>query len=308
MCTALYNDHYFGRNLDLEKSFGEKVVITPRNYPFHFRNGEVLNNHYAMIGMAIIIKDYPLYFDAANEYGLAIAGLNYPEANYKPLNEDLKNIASFELIPYLLGNYKNIQEVKEALNKINISNLNFSEDFKASPLHWLIADQKEAIVLESDQDGLKIYENPLGILTNSPSFDKQLFNLNNYQRLSKKAPLNTFSNELELKTYSYGMGAMGLPGDLSSMSRFVRLAFYKKNSFSEGSEESERNHFFKLLESVYQIKGANEIRYNEFEYTVYTSCIDLFKAIYYYKTYEDPKVREIHLKDYNLDLNILFQE
>ena len=81
MCTAITfqtRDHYFGRNLDFEHGFGEKVVITPRNYPFTFRNTGRLNTHYAIIGMAVVDNNYPLYFDGTNEAGLSMAGLYFP--------------------------------------------------------------------------------------------------------------------------------------------------------------------------------------------------------------------------------------
>ena len=91
MCTAISyktKDHYFGRNLDLEYSYVESVTVTPRNYPFHFRKERDFPKHYAMIGMAYVQDDYPLYYDATNEKGLSIAALNFPQnAHYKPFCE-----------------------------------------------------------------------------------------------------------------------------------------------------------------------------------------------------------------------------
>ena len=90
MCTAITyktKDHYFGRNLDFEISYGEMVVITPRNYPFKFRKHQEINKHYSIIGMGIVADNYPLYFDATNEKGLSMAGLNFPQnADYKYSN------------------------------------------------------------------------------------------------------------------------------------------------------------------------------------------------------------------------------
>ena len=107
MCTAVTyktKDHYFGRNLDLEGSFGETVTVTPRNFPLAFRKMGMLETHYAMIGMAHIAEGYPLYYDATNEKGLSAAGLNFPgNAHYFPAQNDGQDIASFELIPFILS-------------------------------------------------------------------------------------------------------------------------------------------------------------------------------------------------------------
>ena len=107
MCTAATyktNDFYFGRTLDYEFSYGDEVVITPRNYEFSFRRAGVMKTHYAMIGMAYVAGDYPLYYDAVNEKGLGIAGLNFVgNAVYNGEVQGADNIAQFELIPWILG-------------------------------------------------------------------------------------------------------------------------------------------------------------------------------------------------------------
>lgn len=104
MCTAITyttKDNYFGRNLDLDFSYNETVTICPRNYPFSFRHQGENNSHFAMIGMATVVADYPLYYEAVNEKGLGMAGLNFPEnADYKEVAEGKDNLASFELIPW----------------------------------------------------------------------------------------------------------------------------------------------------------------------------------------------------------------
>ena len=216
MCTAsnyITDNHYFGRNFDYEISYNERVTVTPRNYELKFRKIDDIKTHYAMIGMAAGIDEYPLYYDACNEKGLAIAGLNFAgNAVYREFEEDMINITPFELIPYLLGTCSSVSEAREALGKINLVNINFADELPLSPLHWMISDEVEAIVVEPLADGLKVYDNPVGVLTNNPPFDKQLFYLNNYRGLSNKNPENRFGVDLE--EYSRGMGAIGLPGDL----------------------------------------------------------------------------------------------
>ena len=125
MCTAISiknKKHYFGRYLDYEHTFGEKIVITPENYKFVFKNGNEVRKHPAIIGMALPYRNYPLYFDAMNEYGLAMAGLNFPlYAQYNSKTEDKENVASFELIPWILCHCKTVRDAKEMFHYINIT-------------------------------------------------------------------------------------------------------------------------------------------------------------------------------------------
>lgn len=189
MCTAsnyITDNHYFGRNFDYEISYNERVTITPRNFKFEFRKTNPIETHYAIIGIAAGIDGYPLYYDACNEKGLAIAGLNFAgNAAYREVEENMVNITPFELIPYLLSKAASVSEARELLAEINLVNINFADELPLSPLHWMMSDNNgEAIVIEPLADGLKVYDNPVGVLTNNPPFDKQLFYLNNYRSLS----------------------------------------------------------------------------------------------------------------------------
>ena len=274
MCTAVSfnaNGHFFGRNLDLDCSYGEKVVISPRNLKFKMRCGEKLQKHYAIIGKAVIFSGYPLYFDAANEKGLCMAGLNFPNnAVYYPENKDKINITPFELIPYVLGRCKTIDEAEKLLLEINLVNINFSEDLPLSPLHWLISDGKKSLTVESVKDGLKIYENKVGVLTNNPPFLKQLANLEKYNSVFvQKQPQNDGGED-----FSVGLDSRGLAGGFSSTDRFVRAAFVKEKSPKDIGGEMAINHFFHILSSVAMPKGCVITPSGEFEYTRYSCCID----------------------------------
>ena len=304
MCTAsnyITDNHYFGRNFDYEISYNERVTVTPRNYELKFRKIDDIKTHYAIIGIAAGIDEYPLYYDACNEKGLAIAGLNFAgNAVYRQFEEDMVNITPFELIPYLLGTCSSVSEAREALGKINLVNINFADELPLSPLHWMISDEVEAIVVEPLANGLKVYDNPVGVLTNNPPFDKQLFYLNNYRGLSNKNPENTFGVDLE--EYSRGMGAIGLPGDLSSASRFAKVAFTRANSYSDNDEASSVGQFFHILGSVEQQNGCTFIDDPDlYEYTIYTSCYNTNKAILYYRTYHNSQITAVDLYRENLD-------
>ena len=305
MCTAvsfLSKNHYFGRNLDLEYSYIETVAITPRNYPFKFRKKDTLETHYAMIGIAYVHEGYPLYYDATNEKGLSMAGLNFPKyADYKPEASEKDNIAPFEFIPWILGQCATIAEAKTLLERLNLLEEHYSRELPLSPLHWMIADRNSSIVVESVKEGLKIYENPVGVLTNSPTFDMQLFQLNNYMSLSPKAPQNHFSPDLNLQRYSNGMGAIGMPGDWSSQSRFVKTVFTKMYSVCGDSENENVSQFFHILGSVEHQRGCVDMGDNLYEITIYSSCCNTDKAIYYYRTYENNQITAVDMHRENLD-------
>ncbi len=304
MCTAVTyqtKDHYFGRTLDLEYSYHEEVVVTPRHFPLAFRTMGVLESHYAMIGMAMVVGDYPLYYEAANEHGLAMAGLNFPgNAHYFEEMPGKDNIAPFEFIPWILGQCKDLAEARELLGRINLCNIHFSKELPLSPLHWIIADKNGAITVESVADGLKIYENPVGVMTNNPPFDYHMTHLREYLNLTHAEPENRFGS-VELTPYSKGMGAMGLPGDLSSASRFVRAAFVKLNSISAEGEQESVSQFFHILGAVDQQRGCVRLQDGRCEITVYTSCINTDKGIYYYTTYDNSCISAVDMHRCDLE-------
>ena len=305
MCTAItYRtaDFYFGRNLDLEYSHGESVTITPRNYKFRMRNGDSISKHYALIGIAAISDDYPLYYEAANEKGLCIAGLNFPgNATYYPHAALKENIAPFELIPWILCQCSTVSEALTHIKRMNLWHHSFSEMFPLSPLHWLLADGSRSVVLEPLSTGLRIYENPTGVLTNNPPFDYHMYNLANYLQLTAQAPQNSFSRNLKLTPYSLGMGSIGLPGDMSSASRFVRAVFTKENSISGTSEMESISQFFHILSSVSQPRGLTCVKDTEYEFTQYSCCCNASKGIYYYRTYENSQITAVNM--HRVDLN-----
>lgn len=304
MCTAItYNsgNHYFGRNLDVEGSYDEEIIIAPKNFQFKFRKMPEIKEHYAIIGAGIILEDYPLFFDATNEAGLSVAGLSFSgNAVYYPKDVKKDNITPFEFIPWILADCKSVLDAKKKLCKLNLLKLDFNKSLTLSPLHWMIADKKSSITVEPLKEGLRIYDNPVGVLTNNPTFDIQMFNLNNYIHLSNKAPENNFSEKLPLNLYSRGMGALGLPGDLSSSSRFVKAVFTKLNSVSGKDEEESVNQFFHILGSVYQQRGCVDIGKGVYEITEYSSCCNIDKGIYYYKTYENSSVTGVDMHKENL--------
>lgn len=305
MCTAATyktKDFYFGRTLDYEFSYGDEVVVTPRNYPFSFRDAGEMQSHYAIIGMAFVTQNTPLYYDAMNEKGLCMAGLNFVgNAVYRKPEKGKDNVAQFEFIAWILGQCADVKAARAKLQNLNLTDTPFSAELPVAQLHWILADRNEAITVEAVQDGLKIYENPVGVLTNNPPFPEQMFRLNDYMHLSPKSPENHFAQNLPLYTYSRGMGAMGLPGDLSSQSRFVRVAFTKMHAVSGDSESESVSQFFHILGSVDQQRGCCDVGEGKYEITIYTSCCNADKGIYYYNTYENHQISGVDMHKENLD-------
>ncbi len=310
MCTSIAmakNGFYFGRNMDLNYEFGERVVITPRNYPFSFRMAEELPRHYAIIGMARTENGYPLYAEAANEKGLCIAGLNFPEnAWYSPMPDPVKtNVSPFELIPWLLGRCANLTEARHLLNRTHLIAIPFSPDLPLSPLHWHIADKTGSIVLESTKEGIFVYDNPVGVMTNNPPFPFQLQNLCQYMNLMPGTPDNCFSTVSGLKPFGQGLGSVGLPGDFSPASRFVKAAYLSLNSVCRENEESCIAQLFHLLDSVAMVRGSVIIPDKQLDITTYSCCIDADRGRYYYRSYENSGIAGVDLYHENLDTKAL---
>ena len=231
-----------------------------------------------------------------------MAGLNFPgNAVYPEPEEGTDSVASFELIPWILGRCASVKEAAALLKNARIVNLSFAETVTPAPLHWMLADKEQCLVLESVKEGLKIYENPYGVLTNNPPFPFHQMNLHNYLNLSAGAPKNRFAKGVELEAYGQGMGALGLPGDASPASRFVRAAFLKWNAKSEKEESANVSQFFHILDGVAMVRGMVMTPEGKCDITTYSSCMNGEKGIYYYKTYENNRIRAVDMHREDLD-------
>lgn len=312
MCTSIIyqaGDSYFGRNLDLEISFGEQVVITPRDYQFNFRKLPSIDHHYAIIGIALVQDGYPLYFDGTNEAGLGMAGLNFDgPCHYFPEQDGKDNVSPFEFIPYILSQCQNISEAKKLLTKLNLVNINFSKQLQLSPLHWLLADRSgQSIVVESTKSGLHVYDNPVGVLTNNPEFPKQMNNLANYQTISPTQPVNTLAPGVKLDSYSRGLGTHFLPGGMDSESRFVKEVFVKAHAPKGGNSVTEDvTNYFHTLHAVEQQEGLDEVAPQTFEHTIYSDGTNLMTGTFYYTSYENNQINAVAMHHVDLDSAALF--
>ena len=301
MCTVISknaNGLILGRNMDIECSFGEKFVFTPRNYPIKYKCVDEDKCHFAIFGTAAVIDNYPLYAEAANEHGLCVAALNFVgNAHYRSPKNECINLAPYELILKVLSICKTVREAQALLEKVNLVNIPFKNDLPLSQLHFYIADKNESIVFESTTSGNNVYSNSVGVLTNNPEFPYHIHNLSNFNYLKNQTLSPTFDR---IKPYSLGLGAYGLPGDFSSSSRFVRASYLSHFS----SWENKIPQMLHILNNVSVPKGA-VIADNKEHYTLYSSVIDSDTQIYYYRTYDSFDTKIINASDFDKTNNRL---
>lgn len=301
MCTAIFDGKFglfFGRTLDLECSFGERVMRVGRGDTLRFiHNGELACRH-AILGMAYDAGSMPLFYDAVNDSGLCAAALNFPSfAKYCDRSDHALNLASFELIPYLLSQFASLCEAKAALENTVITRDDFSDALKSTPLHWMLADRSGAIVIEQGEDGLRVYNNSFGVMTNSPPFPYHQARICDFSYLSPSPQENRLMPNHDLTPYSRGLGAYGLPGDFSSSSRFVRALFAKEHTIMPSCDDASqsthaaRQRIFDILGTVSLPYGIARTDDGKPIYTVYTSCIDLEMLEYSYFSYADRNIK-----------------
>lgn len=273
MCTALLWQGLSGRTLDLDRSYNEQVILTPRRFPLSFRHLSPTAAHHAMVGMAHLSGGVPLYYDAVNELGLFAAALNFPGcAHYVAPASHRPSLCSFEVIPWVLSRCANVKQAQEVLDGISLADTPFSPSLPTTPLHWFIADRKESVVLEATREGVHIWADPVGVLTNAPAFPTQLTHLDHFPTLSSLPPIRTFPTGSDAPLSGSGMGALGLPGDLSSPSRFVRCAFMADCCPAAEEETENINRFFRILDTVAQPPGCNRPDGEHSMVTRYASC------------------------------------
>lgn len=311
MCTCFTypkRDFLFGRNMDIECNLGQKVVISPRHFRWKWRKEKSNLRNYAIIGMASIVDDFPLYADAVNEHGLCMAGLNFPKnAHYNEYIEGKINITPFEIIPYILSKYKTVEEAMLNIEDLNLYNENFSENLPLTPLHYMLADKDNCIIIEPEEDGIHIYNSDVGVMTNNPQYPFHRVNLENYMHLRADNFNESFIDLISPDSYGRGMGSFGLPGDSSPMSRFVRTVFnkYVSNALDESIDPVVE--VFRILDMSSMIRVGVQVGENMYEKTAYSCCINASMGIYYFRTYENMQVYSIDMNREQLNTNILLE-
>lgn len=308
MCTGVrFSDSkghmYFGRNLDWTEDYGEAIVVTPRKAKVPAPFLGTIEPKYACIGMAIVVDDMPCYFDAGNEAGLGVAGLNFP--GYAQFAEapaaGRVNVAAFEFPLYIAANYATVAEVRAALPDITIVAKAPDPNLGVSQLHWLVGDAKESIVIECQADGMHVYDNDVDVLTNQPPYPWHHENLRNYLTLTPEFPEPVTWTRDKLQAFSSAAGMVGFPGGYDPASRFVRAAFLNAHYPDEEGETANVTRLFRTLGGAAMCKGGGKQGDGRFEYTLYTGGYSAASQTYYFSTYDDPAYQSASLKDYDLD-------
>lgn len=304
MCTSIAmkaGGGIFGRNLDLDCGFGQQVAVMPRQFPLRFRRQAPQKQHLAMVGMAHMAEGQPLYAEAVNETGLYMAGLYFPGSAWYPpdVPKEWDAVAPYELIPWVLGRCETLARAKAALARFRPLGVPFGEHLPLAPLHWHLADRTGAAVLEATREGVRLYDDPVGVLTNNPPFPFHQMNLRQYQALGACPPENRLGPDLDLPPFGEGFGGLGLPGDASPASRYVRAAFYKLHSPDESALLDRVTQFFHLLDGVAMVKGSVVTSAGQYDTTLYSCC--WAEGVYYYKTYGNSRMTAIRLDGIDLD-------
>ena len=314
MCTALSiksdeGKYFFGRNMDLAYTFKQSVIIIPKNYQYQDKvTGNKVINKRVIIGMGTVINDHPTMADAMNEKGLACAGLNFARYAYFEKNpvEGKINIAPYDFIQWVLSNHETVEEVKESIKDVELVDIPLDDEIPVPTLHWMITDKTGAsIVVEKTKEKFTVYENPVGVMTNDPTFDWHLTNLNEYMYLTPNQPKPVKWSNHELRDLGIGAGTLGMPGDFASVSRFIRIAYIRAHKTVMENDIQTITQFFHMLDYVKMVKGGVITAEGFEDLTLYASCMDQESGIYYYKTYGNNRINAIDMNKEQLEENKL---
>ncbi|SHH37418.1 choloylglycine hydrolase [Clostridium collagenovorans DSM 3089] len=310
MCTALSIQSkegkcFFGRNMDLAYNFNQSVMIIPRNYKYEDKvTGNMVTNKRAIIGMGTVIDNHPAMADAMNENGLACAGLNFDGYAYfeeEPILGKL-NIAPYDFIQWVLSNHETVEEVKKEIKNLELVNIPINKNTPVSKLHWMISDKSgKSIVVEKTKNNFSVYDNPVGVMANNPTFDWHLTNLNEYMNITPTQPRETKWSEKNLKALGVGAGTLGIPGDFASVSRFIRIAYIRANMPSVEGDKKSISQFFNMLDYVKMVRGGVITEEGIEDSTIYSSCMDQEKGIYYYRTYDNNRINAVDMTKEELE-------
>ncbi len=289
------NINFLARTMDFSIDLEAAPIFIPRAYHFNtIFNKEGYETKYGFLGAGRKLNEY-IFTDGFNEKGFGIEVLYFhPKAKYSETPADGKiNLDSSELVTWSLSNIASVQEFKEKLGEINLVNNKNILLQKVVPLHWIISDATgETVVLEVTETGYHLYENKVGVMTNSPEFTWHLDNLAHYNHIQPTEAKEKKYGDYVAAFDGPGFGALGLPGDYTSASRFIRVAFLREYIEPVSGELSGVKNISKILNSVDIPKGVKINAEGNSDYTQYIGIMDLNHLKYYFTAYNElsPKV------------------
>lgn len=301
----------FGRTLEFAHKMDSEVIVIPRNMKIigntsTGEDGLQWNSKFAATGANF--DNTPVIIDGINEKGLSCGLFYFPGfAEYQSVVESdkSKTIAPWQFATWILTNFESVSEVKEHLPEIKVANVVFKKWDFIPPMHSIVTDAKgNSIVIEYIEGKLNIYDNEYGVITNSPSFDWMTTNVRNYLNLS---PNNVSEKTLagqKLKPFGEGSGMVGIPGDFTPPSRFIRALYYSMASLMCDKSKETALQAFHILNNFDIPMGTVRSEHGEvtdYDWTQWTAVHDLDKKDYYYKTEGNSRIRVVNLMKCNLN-------
>lgn len=296
------------RTLEFGFDLQSNILVVPSGNEIKFLSstkdkvGYKMKSKYGFVGMNALGKN--VVIDGVNEAGLYFGGFYFSGfAVYDELtpNNQSRAISSEEMGNYILGSFSTVDEVKKGLKNITVVGTIFAEIGGEAPLHYAVTDKSgKSIVIEYSKDGLKVFDNTVNTITNNPSYDWHLTNLRNYVNLSPDNVTGFALNGQNYTPLSEGSGMIGLPGDTSSVSRFVRACAFVNTAQPCKDEEEGIFRAFHILNNFDIPIGLVKQKHNDTaiaEYTVWTSAVDTKNSVYYFRTYENQSMKKVDLKE-----------
>ena len=302
------------RTMEFAIDIHSDVIMVPRGYARtgttpDGKEGLKWKTKYASVGANGV--GLPVLFDGLNEKGLAAGTFYFPtSAGYMPYNaaDAGKTIAQWEVGSWILENFASVEEVKANIGNIVVPAVVFAAWGFAPEAHYIVHDASgKSIVIEYVGGKLTVHDNPLGVLTNSPTFDWHMNNLRNYVNFSMTNVPPVKLGSITLQPFGQGSGMLGLPGDFTPPSRFVRAVAFSQSVFKPMTGDDAVLEAFHVLNQFDIPKGAaREHEKDEHgnilaDYTIWTSAGDLKAKRFYFRTYENSQIRMVDLMKMNLD-------
>jgi choloylglycine hydrolase len=260
-----------------------------------------ISNCYSFIGIGQALDGITGFFDGVNEEGFAAAALYF--AGYAQYNKQFthlsnQQIASFDFLHYILGRCASIQDLRMVLSNISIVGMPDPVTQTIAPLHWIAVDRTgKCVVVEQTRSGLKLFDNPIGVMANSPDLPWHMTNLRNYMEVSPNQNEEVSWGNIRLGPFGQAGGTTSLPGGYTSPERFVRTSYLKTHVPTPKNANEAIISCFHIMESVSIPRGAVISARNTYDYTKYTAFIDTNKCEYYFKTYDNMQIVKAELFD-----------
>ncbi|WP_457608639.1 linear amide C-N hydrolase [Nitratifractor sp.] len=310
-CTALHltakdKGVVVGRTMEFGMEVNSDAVVVPAGTKLKSslpadKKGIEYTTKNGMVGLNFMGKK--MLVDGMNDKGVYVGALYLPGyAKYPEVKPETaaRSMAPEDYVAWLLANFGSVDEVrKHYKDVILVQNPQKEIGGETFPGHFLVTDRSgDSVVIEPLEGGLKLYENPIGVLTNSPTFDWHIINLSNYVNLSATNVPKVDLKSKRIKSFGQGSGLRGIPGDFTPPSRFIRAVAFADSAVQLDTAAETLPQVFHVMNNFdiplgsIQEKEGDKIHY---DYTQWTSAADLKNLVYAVRTYEDQSIRSINL-------------